>query len=53
MKRHFPVLARTALLMLALGTSAASVPGIDPAKSTIVATFRQEGVPVEIGRAHV
>ncbi|MGA2024275.1 MAG: YceI family protein [Steroidobacteraceae bacterium] len=47
MKRHFPVLARTALLMLALGTSAASVPGIDPAKSTIVATFRQEGVPVD------
>jgi len=40
-------LARGLLLALAVGAVAASLPGIDPTKSTIVATFKQEGVPVD------
>ncbi len=47
MRRHFPMLARCALLSLALGAGAASTPGIDVSKSTLVATFKQEGVPVD------
>jgi polyisoprenoid-binding protein YceI len=47
MQRHFPVFAIGALLVLTLVTGAASVPAVDPAKSSIIVTFRQENVPVD------
>jgi polyisoprenoid-binding protein YceI len=47
MERNFPVLAGAAVLVLTLVTGAASVPAVDPAKSHIVVTFRQENVPVD------
>jgi polyisoprenoid-binding protein YceI len=47
MRQPFSMPARAALLLLAIAAVAASVPGIDPSKSKIVATFKQEGVPVD------
>ncbi|MGA2563985.1 MAG: YceI family protein [Steroidobacteraceae bacterium] len=47
MERHFPVLAVGALLVMTLVTGAAAVPAVDPAKSSIIVTFRQENVPVD------
>jgi polyisoprenoid-binding protein YceI len=52
MKQGISVPAQAALLLFALASVAASVPDINPSKSSIVATFKQEGVPVDAAFKH-
>ena len=47
MKRNLKALAATLTVAIAFVATAAGDPSIDAAKSTIVATFKQENVPVD------
>jgi polyisoprenoid-binding protein YceI len=47
MSRSLALMASGAALVMALVADAAGNPSIDPANSTIIATFKQENVPVD------
>jgi polyisoprenoid-binding protein YceI len=52
MKRNLKALAGTLTVAIAFVATAAGDPSIDAAKSTIVATFKQENVPVDAPFRH-
>lgn len=52
MKRNLKALAGTLTVAIAFVATAAGDPSIDAAKSTIVATFKQENVPVDAPFKH-